>query len=285
MEFSEMWDFEDPAGTRTRFQELLARTDHPAERAEIGTQIARTHGLELDFESADAVLDRVDASLTADMAAARIRSLLERGRVRNSSGDRAAARAPFEAALAAAQDAGMDDLAVDAAHMLAIATSGDEAAWNERALAISAASADPAARRWQGSLYNNLGWTYHDRRDHERALVMFERCLAYFEAAGSVDRANIARWSIGKTYRFLGRIDEALEVHRGLLMQPGYDGTPSEGYAREEIAECLLKRGEPDDARPEFARAWQLLHDDPWLQRDEAPRLRRMHDLGARPAQ
>jgi tetratricopeptide (TPR) repeat protein len=281
MDFSEMWDFADPAGSRTRFEELLARTDDPAERAEIGTQIARTHGLELDFDSADAVLDRVDASLTADMATARIRSLLERGRARNSSGDQAAARAPFEAALNAAQDAGMDNLAVDAAHMLAIATSADEAlAWNERALAMSVASADPAAQRWQGSLYNNLGWTYHDRGDYDKALVMFERCAAYFEAVGLVDRANIARWSIGKTYRFLGRTDEALKIHRELLMQPGYDGTPSEGYAREEIAECLVIQGEHDDARPEFARAWMLLHDDPWLQRDEAPRLQRMHDLG-----
>jgi tetratricopeptide (TPR) repeat protein len=281
MDFSEAWDFADPAGSRARFEELLARTDDPAERAEIGTQIARTHGLELDFDSADAVLDRVEASLTADMAGARIRSLLERGRVRNSSGDPAAARAPFEAAMVAAQDAGMDDLAVDAAHMLAIATGGDEAvAWNARALAMSVASADPAARRWQGSLYNNLGWTYHNRGDHEQALAMFARALAYFEAVGLVDRANIARWSIGKTYRFLGRIGEALEIHRGLLGQPGYDGTPSEGYAREEIAECLLGQGERDDAGPEFARAWQLLHDDPWLRRDEAPRLRRMHDLG-----
>ena len=261
--------------------ELAASVTDPGEVAEIMTQIARTHGLELHFEAADDVLDEVDAAITPAMPVAYVRSRLERGRVRNSAGDPAAAVPHFEAALQAASAAGLDNLAVDAAHMLGIATSGDESiAWNEKALAMAEASSDPVARGWAGSLYNNLGWTYHDRGDHAQALDMFARCRAVNEAAGRTDRANIARWSMAKMYRFLGRIDEALAVHYELLNQPGYRGTASEGYANEEIAECLLSQGEADEARGHFARAWALLHTDPWLQRDEAPRLQRLHDLG-----
>ena len=52
------------------------------------TQIARTEGLQREFEEAHAILDTVEAMLTDEMGVPRIRYLLERGRVYNSSNQR-----------------------------------------------------------------------------------------------------------------------------------------------------------------------------------------------------
>lgn len=280
----DLWDFGDLEGSRKRFEELAdtaAVGDDPGYLAEVLTQIARTYGLQQRFDDADAVLDRVDAMLTDQMPAASVRSRLERGRVRNSAGERAESVPLFAEALEQAQRAGLDDLAVDAAHMLGIVEPGDEGiAWNERALEMADASPDPSAQRWKGSLLNNLGWAYHDRGEHAEALAMFERCLAYFTANGPDERAAIARWSIAKMDRHLGRTTEALEIQRDLLERPDHRDNEYEGYAREELAECLLALGRGEEAKPHFARAYELLHTDPWLARDEAPRLDRLRELG-----
>jgi tetratricopeptide (TPR) repeat protein len=280
----DVWDFGDPEGSRGRFEELAerpgVRTD-PGYLAEVMTQIARTYGLQQRFDEADAVLDRVNATLTADTPAASVRSRLERGRVRNSAGQRVESVPLFAEALKQAQRAGLDDLAVDAAHMLGIVEPGEAGiAWNERALDMAEGSPDPAAQRWKGSLLNNLGWTYHDRGDHAAALEMFERCLAYHTENGPDERAAIARWSIAKMDRHLGRTTDALNIQRELLERPDHRDNANEGYAREELAECLLALGRADEARPQFARAYELLHTDPWLARDEAPRLDRLRELG-----
>ena len=44
--------------------------------------------------------------------------------------------------------------------------------------------------------------------------------------------------------------------------------------------EAALRLGRPEEARPHFLRAHALLSKDPWLARDEAPRLERLKRLG-----
>ena len=86
--FDALWNFDDPAGTEARFRELLPRareSSDPSYAAELLTQIARTQGLQQKFDQAHATLDQVDASLKPEMKVAKVRSLLERGRVLNSS--------------------------------------------------------------------------------------------------------------------------------------------------------------------------------------------------------
>ena len=65
-----------------------------------------------------------------------------------------------------------------------------------------------------------------------------------------------------------------------LLNLPELQGGTDEGYTREEIAECLVLLNRRDEATPYFTQAWELLHDDPWLQRDEPARLDRLKQLG-----
>jgi tetratricopeptide (TPR) repeat protein len=276
-----LWNFEDAAGSEVRFRALLPRAQDDAPyRAELLTQIARSQGLQQRFDEARATLDEADALIKPDMLRARVRSRLERGRVHNSSGDAAGAVPIFEDALRLAQQGELEYLAVDAAHMLGIASPPERAIdWNERAVQLAEQAKDPRARGWVGAISNNLGWMYHELGRHADALRMFEKTLA-FHQKGDARREGIARWSIAKMYRHLGRVDEALAIQRALLERPERQNNAAEGYTREEIGECLLALGRSEAAKPELARAWQLLHTDIWLQRDQPARLARLKELG-----
>lgn len=280
-----LWNFNDPAGTEARFRELLPRareSSDPSYAAELLTQIARTQGLQQKFDEAHATLDGVDASLKADMKVAKIRSLLERGRVFNSSGKAKESIPIFKDALRGAQESGLENYAIDAAHMLGIAEKGQEALnWNLEAIRLAEAAKDPKARRWLGPLYNNTGWTYFDMGDYAEALKLFERDIEFRKQTATNVEVGIARWSAAKMMRHLGRVEESLKQQTELLDDPDRKNNDSEGYTREEIGECLLLLKRPREAAPHFARAWELLHNDPWLSRDESDRLTRLKRLGS----
>jgi tetratricopeptide (TPR) repeat protein len=283
-EIDSLWNFRDPVATEAAFGKLMVSAEASADAAyvaELLTQIARTQGLQQRFDEAHATLDRADALITSDMHVPSVRSKLERGRAVNSSGDRAGSIPVFQAALEEAQRAGLEGYAVDAAHMLGIVCEGEESIrWNERALEMAEASTDEKARRWKGTLLNNLGWTYHDLGRHEEALALFERHLVMLTDEGKGFQASIARWSGAKQLRFLGRAAEALVIQMSLLAHPDRQDNDAEGYTREEIGECLLALDREDEARPHFGRAWNLLRNDKWLARDEVARLARLRTLG-----
>ncbi len=224
-----LWDFGDPAASESRFREELARRDPDAvSAAELTTQLARSLGLQGRLEAADALLDTIGS----DAPIVRARLNLERGRVRNSGGDRKAAIPFFEQALTDAGTAGDDFLAGDAIHMLAIADQDRVAMWVERGVAQAEAASDPRAKRWAGALHNNYGWTLHDAGDYSAALTQFEEALAVYEAVGSRMDIHIAHWAIARCLRSLGRYDEALAIQLRLAENEDRDT-----YVDEEIAE------------------------------------------------
>ena len=284
--FDALWNFDDPAGTETRFRELFAKakeSSDPGYAAELQTQIARTQGLQQKFDEAHATLDRVDASLKPDMKIAKVRSLLERGRVFNSSGRAKESIPIFKEALRVAQESGLENYAIDAVHMLGIAEKGQESLnWNLEAIRLAEAAKDPKARRWLGPLYNNTGWTYFDMGQYAEALKLFERDIEFRRQSATNVEVGIARWSAAKMLRHLGRVDESLKLQMELLEDPDRKNNDSEGYTREEIGECLLLLKRSGEAGPHFARAWELLHNDPWLSRDEPDRLARLKRLGGK---
>ncbi len=271
-EFDHLWNYGDPAGTEARLRDLLPTLADADLRLQLHTQIARAQGLQRQFDAAHATLDQVERELTPDTRVARIRYLLERGRLFNSSGSPATACPLFEQAFEqAAQD---DFYAVDAAHMLGIAaTKGDERLkWNLRALALAEASTHPRTQQWAGSLYNNLGWTYHDDQRFVEALDVFQRALRFREAQGQAESIRIAQWCVARALRSLGRIDEALPLLYPLL--PFADG-----YTYEEVGECLLLQQQAEEAKPYFAKAHALLSADEWLVANEPARLERLQSL------
>ena len=279
-----LWDYNDPAGSETKFRALLADVAEEGDEtfhAEILTQIARAQGLQRQFNEAHLILDEADAMIDGDMHRARVRYLLERGRVYNSSGSADQARPLFAKAGELASGEGIDGLAVDAAHMVAVVESGDEAlVWNHKALDLASSSSDPDAQRWTGSLCNNVGWSHHNNEDYDKALTCFEQALQHRQAQGKADGIRIARWCIAKCLRSLERAEEALAIQRELEKQIADVETP-DGYVYEELAECLHALGRTDEAKPYFRRAHELLSKDAWLVESEPKRIERLAELGA----
>jgi tetratricopeptide (TPR) repeat protein len=278
-----LWDYNDPAASEARFQAQLAHTPPETELAlELQTQIARAQGLQRRFDEGHRTLDAVQAQIRPGQQRAQIRTWLERGRLFNSAGAPALPRPLFLQAWDAALPAGEKFLAVDAAHMLAIVEPpAQQLAWAQQAIAVAEQSNDDRTRGWLGSLYNNLGWTYHDLGEHEAALATFEKALAWRKAAGSVPEIRIAEWSVARILRALDRPAEALTIQRRLEAEWAADGG-DDGYVLEEIGECLLALGDTTAASPYFARAYDALHTDPWLASNEAARLERLRTLGQR---
>jgi tetratricopeptide (TPR) repeat protein len=281
-EFDAAWDYDDPAATEVKFREILDSTEGEAEasyRAQLLSQIARAQGLQGEFEAAHATLDKAEKLVRDDMPIAQARCLLERGRVLNSSGRADAARPVFLEAWVLSKQTGLDAHAVDAAHMLAIVGDDDESlAWNMKALELAAASTNPRARRWRGSLHNNIGWTYHARGEYDTALEHFQEALAARREEGDAKRTRIARWCVARCLRSLGRVKEALALQRELETEAAATGA-SDGYICEEIAECLWLLDEKEEARPYFMRAYETLSRDRWLTEREPQRLARLEAL------
>jgi tetratricopeptide (TPR) repeat protein len=148
-----------------------------------------------------------------------------------------------------------------------------------KALALTEKTADQRAKKWLVSLYNNIGWTFHDETKYADALAMFEKALAASEARGNPTQIRIARWTIARCLRSLGRFDEALARQTALRDAPNLGGS-NDGYVFEEIGENLLALKRDAEATPSFARAYALLKDDKYLQANEAARLERLRALG-----
>ncbi|MCA9903255.1 MAG: tetratricopeptide repeat protein [Anaerolineae bacterium] len=282
-DFDALWDYDHPAATEEQFRALLPAAEASGDLAyplELQTQIARTLSLQRRFDEAHALLDQVKRKLAGAPTRPQIRYWLERGRAYNSAGQRDQARLCFASAWEQAQAAREDFHAVDAAHMLAIVESGQAALdWNLKALALAENSPQERARTWCGSLYNNIGWTYHDQGDYPAALEIFRKALDLRRADGKPGPIQIARWCIARTLRSLGRVDEALAIQQALLSEHDPNADPP-GYTYEELGECLLLLGREAEARPYFARAYTVLSQDAWLVANEPARLERLRTLG-----
>ncbi len=282
-DFDAQWNFGDPVATEKVFRGLQAQVKAKGSKDDVlqlDTQLARTLGLQGRFDEAHQVLDEVEKRLDASTRTARVRYLLERGRALNSSGDKRAAVRPFAEAWKKAREWKLDVYAVDAAHMIAIVEDGDNRlAWNQRALAFAEQSSDPAARRWLGSLYNNIGWDHHDAGRYEQALVIFKKGVKEREKGGKPGRLRVARWTVARALRSLGRCEEALPMLQSLEAEWAKADSQS-GYVFEELGECHLALGRAEVAGPFFKKAHTVLSEDAWFVEHEADRLQRMEKLG-----
>ena len=283
-DFDKLWNYNEPAETEQKFRDILANTtevQNSGYKLELQTQIARTLGLQQKFEDAHTVLDQVETELSPDYPVARIRYLLERGRAFNSSGKKEESLPLFLEAWESGLVAKADFFAVDAAHMLGIvAPQNQQLLWNEKAMALAEKSQDKRAQGWLGSLYNNIGWTYHDMREYEKAMEVFLKALDWRKAHEQVAETQIAKWCVARTHRSLGAVEKALAMQYELEKEMQAAGQDEDGYVLEEIAECLNLLGKPEAAAPYFLKAWSILSQDIWLKQNETERLDRLKTLG-----
>ena len=280
-----LWDYDSPEATALKFKELLPATEKSADKsyyAELLTQLARTQSLQRKFDEAHSILDTARQVMEGqNMPIAEIRYLLERGRTFNSAGEKEQSIPLFKGAYTIAVEHDEDFYAIDAAHMLGIAAKPqDRLYWNIKAIDLAEKTADTRARKWLGSLYNNIGWTYHDLKDYVRALTFFEKLLACRIDQKDERGTFIAKWTIARTYRSLERIDEALAFQWELLDEIQRKDLDPSGYVFEELAECLLIQDRGIEAKTYFRKAYEILSKDIWLEANEGDRLERLKELG-----
>src|SRR5262245_2206732 len=118
-DFDALWDYSHPDRPEEKFRETILQIpeDNPV-HLELLTQIARAQGLQRKFDKDHQTLDQVEKRLGEYTSRAKVRYLLERGRVHNSSGHPEEARPFFEQALDLAKQLSEDFYVVDAIHML-----------------------------------------------------------------------------------------------------------------------------------------------------------------------
>lgn len=285
-DFDSLWNYSDPEATETKFREILPQikdSGNISKYLQLLTQIARTLGLRRKFEDSHKLLDEVETQLNDTLPKAKIRYLLERGRTFNSSGKISEARELFLQAYDLAMASNEDNLAVDAAHMMGIVESDEKSVeWNEKAMELAEASSDSKANGWLGSLYNNLGWTYFEMKQYDKALDLFKKDAAWYSERGRTENTNIAFWSAAKTLRMMGKTEEALEEQLRLLELYRKGEADEDGYVYEELAECYLMKNNAAEASKYAGLAYDILSKDIWMEANEKDRLNRLKELGGR---
>jgi tetratricopeptide (TPR) repeat protein len=244
--------------SEARFKAALADASGD-DRLILSTQIARAHGLRCDFEGARHVLGEMEPQLQGASPEVRARHALELGRTFASavhpqdSQTRETlefARDHYMRALRIAEETGLDGLAIDAIHMLAFVDTApsDQLKWGRKALAVSLASTQSAATRWEASIRNNVGYALHQLGRFDEALDEFELALALREAGTNRQAINVAHWMVAWTLRSMGRTAEALEIQLCLEKEYEQEGKPSP-YVFEELEHLYQAMGDETRAK------------------------------------
>ena len=241
---SELWDFDKPELSEERFRFALSNAS--ADDALIlQTQIARTYGLRRNFSQAQQILADIESQIESAGVEAKVRYYLELGRTYSSATHspesqtndaREQARNAYMRATELAQNGKLDDLAIDALHMMAFVDTAPEKQfdWNRQALALMQSSSQQEARKWEGSLHNNTGYALHLLGRYEDALLEFKLALDACEREGNPQKIRIAHWMIAWTLRALGRLNEAIEIQLRLERECDEAGEP-DPYVFEEL--------------------------------------------------
>ena len=150
--------------------------------------------------------------------------------------NREIARDAYMRAFELAKRSALDNLAVDALHMMPLVDTDPKSQleWDLKAIAYMEASIQPDAKKWEGALYNNVGYALHLAGRYEEALVHYRKSLATHERSGRVAQVRIAHWMIASTYRAQQKFPGALDIQLRLEREWDAAGEP-DPYVYEEI--------------------------------------------------
>jgi len=280
VDFDAEWNFGDPASSEAKFRSLREAVKSEKDlnqELELETQIARALGLQKKFAAGHSILDGVQKRSNRKTARARIRLELERGRIFNSDGKRAVALPHFRTAFRLALKAPAEELAIDAAHMAAIAETRprEQLAWNLKAIGLAEKSTEEKSRKWLGSLYHNVGWAYHDSGKQTEALELFLKALTLREREGEANNLRLANWAVARAYRSLSRFEDAYAIQKKLEQE--YDGLKQQdGFVYEELAELGIALNRADESKKYFIKAYDALIKDEWFVKNEKKRMKRV---------
>ncbi len=257
------------------------------------SQIALAQAVQRKFKEAHATLDIAEAQLTPTYDLARVRILLERGRVFQQADNITEARNYFEQSYALSEKNKFDFHTLNAAHMIAIVAekAAEKIAWNQCAITMAATTSDERARLWLGSLYHNLGQNYVEAEQFEKALSAFQKALKYREKEGYVPNIRVATWAVARALRSLDRLDEAVAMQLALLKEydvitmsgtfdmPVEMFTLTRGLVYEELAELYHAQQCSAEAEVYASLAYDALSRDEMFKKISSERLKRLEQL------
>lgn len=289
--FDDLWALGDPIVIEKSFHELLPQAkklQDPSIYLQILSQIALTQALQKKFDEAHETLNDAERFLSSDQDLARVRILLERGRVFQQADDIIKAKLSFIESYELSAKNQFDYHTINAAHMIAIVEDKveDKIRWNQLALKLAQTTKEQRASLWLGSLYNNLGQNHLEARNFEEALVTFQEALIIREKEAYAPNIRVAKWAIARALRFLDRLKEA-EAILFLLLEEydalsdiGHLDLPVEmfkllrGYVYEELAELSQTKSQ------DYAKlAYDDLYEDGMFRKTEVNRLERLKQM------
>jgi tetratricopeptide (TPR) repeat protein len=252
LDVSSLWDFSDPQVSEQRFRQALAGATGD-DALILRTQIARTYGLRRNFVEARHILAEVEDSIPGASAEAQVRYFLEMGRTYASTAhepkdetpeSKEKARLLYTTAFDKARGAHLDALAIDALHMMSTVDTepADQLKWDLKAIAFMESSSQPEAKKWEGSLRNNVGYANFLLSNYEEALAQYRLSLAAHERASRPANARIAHWMIARTMRAQGRYQEAIDIQLRLEREWSETGQP-DPYVYEELEQLYRAAG------------------------------------------
>lgn len=221
--FDDVWSLGNPAKVEKKLHKLLFQAQFKDASAylQILSQIALAQALQKKFTEAHETLDEAEESLSPEYVLAKVRILLERGRVFQQQGSILQAKNFFKKSFELGLQHKFDYYAIDAAHMIAIVASNpkEKIEWNSRAVNMAKETEDKRAQLWLGSLYNNLGQSYIEAHKYQDALSVFKESLKFRKKENYTPNIRIAEWNIARTLRLDGKLDEALKIQNLLLKE------------------------------------------------------------------
>jgi tetratricopeptide (TPR) repeat protein len=228
----------DPAEIEQRLLELRPKSlVHPdaSLTPQIDSQIALVQAMQQRWDDAVATLERAERLPGADLPVARVRLLLERGRVFHQARRMAEALPWMIASYELSRSNGLDYHGVNAAHMAAIVAEEPAAKiqWNQIAIELAKTTADEKVKAWLVVLHNNIGQAYIAAGRFKDALAAFQQCRRLAAQQGNAVLERGARWGIARAQRSLGNVADALSSQQQLLKE--YDDIQCEGSLPTEL--------------------------------------------------
>ena len=253
---------------------------------QIFSQIALSQAMQKKFVLAHKTLDDAEKNLTDDYSLARVRIILERGRIFHQAGESDKALTLFEESYHLSKSHNFDYHTINAAHMVAIVVKNtdEKIKWNQQAISIANKTQDIAAKAWLGALYNNIAQNYIDAEQFSEALDAFKKSKEFAELRGDHIVIRGAQWGIARSLRSLNCLEEAIKIQLSLLDEYAEIVRNSElpmeiivvgrGMIYEELAEIHLAY-----AKNYATLAYNDLSQDPWCVQLIPDRLEKMKRL------
>lgn len=286
----------NPVDIEKNLSALLPEAGKRADKSiylQILSQIALAQAMQQKFDIAHQTLDEAEKLLEPQYQLAKIRLLLERGRVYHQSDRLDQALSFFIQSYDLSRlSPEFDFHTVNASHMVAIVEKHAEGKieWNKRAINLAEQTKDERCHTWLGPIYNNLAQNYIEAEKYLEALQSFEKCKAHAEERGDQIVIRGALWGVGRALRGLNKLDQALDVQNDLLkdyekiaeqgllpMELIYVGR---GLVYEELAEIHFAK-ESDEQTQKYAHlAYEDLSKDDWMKKLYPKRIQRLLELG-----